>query len=168
VHNALLGLTLLGFPETPSEAIVALMTDSPDAETRSNAAYALRSFVEAGQDPAPYLGAVRASLSDPAGGVRVQCALMAGLAADAQSVETLGDLMYATEPLVAYAAIEGLRLVGANDDHSKGAVARLLVTRWRKADRSVEPRVRLAMVRLAGIDYGDEATPWIEWAQKLP
>lgn len=168
VHNALLGLTLLGFPETPSDPILALMSDSPDAETRSNAAYALRTFVEAGQDPAPYLGTVRAALSDPEGGVRVQCALLLGLAADPESVEKLGDMLYAPEALVQHAAIEALKLVGTGDPHTKGPVARLLVTRWRKADRKLEPRLRLAMVQLAGIDYGEEPTPWIEWAQKLP
>jgi HEAT repeat protein len=168
VHNALLGLTLLGFAETTPEPIVALMVDSPDPETRSNAAYALRTFVEAGQDPTPYLGTVRAGLNDPSGGVRVQCALVAGLAADGASVEKLGDMLHSSEPLVTHAAIEALKLIGLEDGHSKGPVARLLVNRWRKADRALEPRLRLAMIQLAGIDYGEDAEPWIEWAQKLP
>jgi len=168
VHNALLGLTLLGLPETPSEPVVALMTDSGDPETRSNAAYALRTFVEAGQDPTPYLGAVRASLNDASGGVRVQCALLVGLAADGPSVEKLSDMLHASEPLVTHAAIEALKLIGLEDDPSKGEVARALVTRWRSADRNLAPRLRLAMAQLSGIDLGDEPAPWIEWAQKLP
>ena len=53
-------------------------------------------------------------------------------------------------------------------DEMDDEVARLLVARWRKADRELEPRVRLAMIQLAGLDYGDDAKPWIEWAQKLP
>lgn len=168
VHNALLGLTLLGFPETPADSVLVLLAESSDPETRSNAAYALRTFVEAGQDPAPYLGTIRSALNDPSGGVRVQCALLLGLVADAQSVDALGDMMYSGEPLVTHAAIESLKLIGTEDDHSKGPVARLLVTRWRKADRNLEPRLRLAMIQLAGVDYGEEPTPWIEWAQRLP
>ncbi len=77
-------------------------------------------------------------------------------------------MMHSGEPLVTHAAIEGLKLIALTDDHTKGPVARLLVARWRKADRDLEPRLRLAMVQLAGIDYGEDPTPWIEWAQKLP
>ncbi|HVS17942.1 MAG TPA: HEAT repeat domain-containing protein [Planctomycetota bacterium] len=168
VHNALLGLTLLGFADTAPGPVVALMVDSPDPETRSNAAYALRTFVEAGQDPSPYMGAIRSALNDPSGGVRVQCALVTGLAADAPAVEKLGDMLHSSEPLVTHAAIEALKLIGSEDDRSKGTVARLLVNRWRKADRALQPRLRLAMIQLAGIDFGEDSEPWIEWAQKLP
>ena len=98
-------LTLLGFKETPSERVVVLMRESGDPETRSNAAYALRTFVEAGQDPAPYLVDVRAALHDENGGVRVQCALIVGLAADSTSVERLSDMTHQSEALVANAAV---------------------------------------------------------------
>lgn len=168
VHNALLGLTLLGFPETPSEAVVVLLRESGDPETRSNAAYALRTFVEAGQDPAPYLGDVRAALHDEFGGVRVQCALLVGLAADSASVERLGDMTHQPEALVANAAVEALLMIGREDDHAKGPVARKLVERWRGAEEQLEQRLRIAMVQLAGIDYGEDEEPWIEWAQRLP
>lgn len=168
VHNALLGLTLLGFPETPHEAVVVLLRDSPDPQTRSNAASALRTFVEAGQDPSPYLGSVRAALHDDSGGVRVQCALLVGLAVDRESVERLSDMTHQSEPLVTSAAVEALLMIGKGDDHAKGSVARHLVARWRGADKQLELRLRLAMVQLAGIDYGDDETLWIEWAQRLP
>lgn len=168
VHNALLGLTLLGFPETPHEAIVALLESHPDPETRSNAAYALRSFVEAGQDPVPYLGTVRAALHDESPGVRVQCALIAGLAGDTASIERLSDMTHQTETLVAFAAVQALQMIGQVDDRAKGTVARSLVECWRAADGALEQRLRLALVRLAGLDYGEEEEEWIEWAQRLP
>lgn len=168
VHNALLGLTLLGFPDTPSDAIVALLREHTDPETRSNAAYALRTFVEAGQDPTPYLGAVRLALHDESGGVRVHCALLAGLAVDSESVERLSDMLHQSEALVANAAVEALLMIGKADDHSKGPVARHLVERWRGAEGQLELRLRLAMVQLAGIDYGEDEGPWIDWAQRLP
>lgn len=168
VHNALLGLTLLGFQETPHDAIVALLRESRDPETRSNAAYALRTFVEAGQDPAPYLADVRAALHDDFGGVRVQCALIVGLAHDSASVERLGDMTHQPEALVVNAAVEGLQMIGKADDHAKGQVARKLVERWRSAEDQLEQRLRIAMVQLAGIDYGEDEGPWIEWAGRLP
>jgi hypothetical protein len=168
VHNALLGLTLLGFPETPHESIVALLSSHPDPDTRSNAAYALRTFVEAGQDATPYLGAARAALHDTSGGVRLQCALLVGLAGDGDSVEALGDMTHQGEALVASAAVQALLLIGQRDDRAKGTVARQLVQRWRGADGALEQRLRLAMVRLAGIDYGEDELEWIEWAQRLP
>jgi HEAT repeat protein len=168
VHNALLGLTLLGFRETPSEAVVVLLRESGDPDTRSNAASALRTFVEAGQDPAPYLTDVRAALHDESGGVRVQCALLVGLAADSASIERLSDMTHQPEPLVANAAVEALLMIGKADDHSKGKVARTLVERWRGADEQLEQRLRIAMVMLAGIDYGEDEQLWIEWAQRLP
>ena len=72
------------------------------------------------------------------------------------------------EALVANAAVEGLLMIGKGDDHAKGQVARKLVERWRGAEDQLEQRLRIAMVQLAGIDYGEDEQPWIEWAQRLP
>jgi len=59
-------------------------------------------------------------------------------------------------------------MIGKGDDHAKGQVARKLVERWRGAEEQLEQRLRVAMVQLAGIDYGEDEQPWIEWAQRLP
>ena len=47
-HNALLGLAILARADTPLEPICRLCEFSPDAETRGQAAFALRSIVNAG------------------------------------------------------------------------------------------------------------------------
>jgi HEAT repeat protein len=168
VSNALLGLALLARPETPTSAIAALMTEGDDGATRSNAAYALRSVVEAGGDPQPTVGSVRLALHDSEPGVRVQAALLAGLGADGESVQRLADLIHDDEPLVQQAAIEGLVLLGKRSGPDKGAAARALVDAWVDADRSLRNPLRDGMARLADRDYGSEEERWLEWSRNLP
>ena len=168
VHNAALGLALLGSAETPTETLTALLADHPDPQTRSMAAYALCSVVEAGADPTPLLPTVRMSLTDSAPGVRMQCALIAGMAGDPDSVQALADLLHDEQVLVRLAAIEALVQLGKRTGEVKGTAARALVDAWRDADRSMRSHLREGMVRLAGEDLGDEEERWVRWSRNLP
>jgi HEAT repeat protein len=168
VHNSLLGLAVLKLPETPTQPIAALMSDHADPATRSNAAYALRAVVEAGADPAPVVPAVQMALVDSEPGVRLQAALLAGLAVDGNSVQRLTDLLQDEEPLVQLAAIEALVLIGQGSGPDKGAVARALVTAWIDAGDPLRERLREGMSRVASKDYGRDEMAWVEWSRKLP
>lgn len=168
VHNALLGLALLSLAETPTETIATLMSEHPDPATRSNAAYALRTVVEAGADPQPVVPAARMALLDSEPGVRLQAALVVGLAADGESVQRLADLLHDEEPLVQLAATEALVLIGQRSGPHKGAAARALVDAWLDAERLFKARLRESMVTLAGKDLGNDDERWVEWSRNLP
>jgi HEAT repeat protein len=168
VHNALLGLALLELPETPLEEICALMTSSQDAHTRSNAAYAMRSIIEAGGGAPCASSSARLGLIDPEPMVRVQAALMLGLQADAESVERLGDLLYDDTPLVAQAAVEALLLIAEADGINRGPVVRTLLPAMDKSSSKVQPYVRRALLEISDRDYGKETADWMRWAEGLP
>jgi len=169
VHNSLLGLAVLARPQTPTAPIAVLMTDHSDAGIRSNAAYALRAVVEAGADPVPLLPAVRMALVDREAGVRLQAALLAGLATDGESVQRLTDLLQDQEKLVQLAALEALVLIGQGPSGpDKGKVARALVAAWIDAEDPMRERLREAMARVSVKDYGQDKEQWVEWSRKLP
>jgi HEAT repeat protein len=168
VHNSLLGLAVLALPQTPTAPIAVLMTDHADAAIRSNAAYALRVVVEAGADPVPLLPAVRMGLVDQEPGVRLQAALLAGLAVDGESVQRLIDLLQDDEALVQLAALEALVLIGQGSGPDKGEVARALVAAWVDAKDPMRERLREGMARIAVKDYGQDEGQWVEWSRKLP
>jgi HEAT repeat protein len=168
VHNSLLGLAVLKSPETPAEPIAALMTEHEDPATRSNAAYALRTVVEAGASAESVLPAVRLALVDKEPGVRLQAALLAGLAGDGESVERLADLLRDEEKLVQLAAIQALVMVAQKSPPNKGAIARALVGAWLEADNPIKSRLREGMARIAVEDFGTDEELWVEWSRKLP
>lgn len=167
VHNALLGLALLAAPDTPLGGICQLMRESPDAHVRSNAAYALRSILEAGGSGECAVEAGRTGLHDEEPLVRVQAALVLGLEADGESIPALADQIYDQTPLVSRAAVQALSLIASEDRSRRGAVARALLVASEKAPRPNRPAARAALVRLAGTDHGDYED-WLKWAQGLP
>lgn len=167
VHNALLGLALLADPATPLEPIAALLQDSSDPHTRANAAYALRSVIEAGASAEPALGAARQGLVDSEPLVRVQAALILGLAGDGESIGALNDQIYDPTPLVARAAIEAMVLIAERDPSSRGPVARALLAAVDHAPSMVRTPAKAALLQVAGEDHG-EREDWLRWAQGLP
>jgi HEAT repeat protein len=167
VHNALLGLALLADPTTPLEPIATLLQEGSDPHTRANAAYALRSVIEAGASSAPALDAARSGLVDSEPLVRVQAALILGLAADGESIAVLNDLLYDPTPLVSRAAIEALVLIAEGDPSSRGPVARALVAAVEHAPSMTRPPAKAALLEVAGKDHG-EHDEWLRWAQGLP
>jgi len=168
IHNALLGLALLELPETPLDEVCALMTDSPDAHTRSNAAYAMRTIVEAGGDAPCALSSARLGLIDPEPMVRVQAALVLGLLADSDSIERLGDLIYDDTLLVAQAAVKAMVLIAEDDGTYRGPVVRALLPAMENATSKVRPAVRRGLLEISGRDYGPEVEDWMRWAKGLP
>jgi HEAT repeat protein len=168
VHNALLGLALLADPDTPVEPICKLMETSTDPHTRSNAAYALRNVIENGGDGQAARNSARLALVDPEALVRVQAALILGLAADHNSIKPLADSIYDEVPLVGKAAVEALTMIALDDGTYRGPVARSLVRALDKADSNARHHVRRALIEIADRDYGREVADWNEWAQRLP
>jgi HEAT repeat protein len=167
VHNALLGLALLADPTTPLAPISNLMLGGLDPHTRANAAYALRSVIEAGASPDPALGAARQGLIDTEPLVRVQAALILGLAADGESIEALDDQIYDPAPLVSRAAIVALLEMAERDPALRGPVARALLAAVDVAPASTRQNAKSALVKIAGVDHG-EREDWLRWAQGLP
>ena len=168
VNNALLGLALLGSPDTPLEPICELLTDSSEANTRSNAGFAMRTVISAGGDGEIARRPARLALSDPEPFVRVQSALVLGLLADSDSIPALADQVYDELPLVANAAIEALYMISEADPAHRGPVARALIPARTGADPRVQEKVRRTLVRIAGLDYGKDVDDWLEWANGLP
>ncbi len=174
VHNALISLAVLAREDTPLDEISRLAALHPDAATRSNAMYALRSILgrRANVEPAPELGEVlrtaRAGIVDPEPFVRAQAGLILGLFGDVDSLRGLADLLNDAAPHVRLAALEGLVLVGKRSKTGKGPAARHLVAAYAASDKSMRPAVRRALVRLSEIDYGADPKEWSAWAAKLP
>jgi len=168
VHNALLGLALLERADTPLDPICEILSTSHDPETRSNAAYALRSIVAAGGSGECALSSARLALVDPEPFVRVQAALVLGMQRDAGSIEPLADLLYDPVLLVSQGAIEALAMLGRDVPAERGRVARSLAAALAQFPSERKPSVRRALIQLAEIDYGEDEEEWMRWAQRLP
>lgn len=168
VHNSLLGLALLAQADTPTEPLLALMGEHEDPDTRSQAAYALRSVVAAGAPVEAVVGPTQMALHDSEPGVRSQAALVLGLAIDGGSTQALSDLLYDEVPLVRLAAVESLVLIGQGDGRYRGQAARALVDAWVKSDRAMRRRLHMSMALLAGEDMGEDEDRWVEWSRRLP
>jgi len=145
-----------------------LLTDSPDAGTRSNAAYALRAVIAAGARGDAALDAARTTVHDPEPLVRVQVALVLGLLGDGTMLRPLADQVYDELPLVANAAVEALFLLADRDPALRGPVARALIPAMNEVPAALRPRVRRALVQIAKVDYGKDTEDWLEWANGLP
>jgi HEAT repeat protein len=168
VNNALLGLGLLGDPDTPLARVLFLLRKSPDAWTRNNAAFALYMLVWAGARSDDVAAANRGSLTDPEPGVRVQTARVAGRLADVEAIAVLGDLLHDDVALVSAAAASSLASIASQHLEEKGRVARLLVDALDRVKPSHASRIRSELSLLRGSDLGDDIEPWKEWAYRMP
>ena len=168
VHNALMGLAILGRGDTPLEAIAKLLERNPDAQTRSQAAWAMRSIVQAGGSGQEVVMTARRALVDSEPFVRVQSALTLGISNDKDSVPALGDLLYDKVTLVSRAAGEALTLIAKKDPGQKGPVGRRLVEALTRGDAKLQKRSKEALVQISDVNYGDDLKLWTEWAKRLP
>jgi HEAT repeat protein len=169
VHNALLALALLEFPDTPQEPLCELFEHDTDSHIRANAGYALRSILEKGAKPSENLvRAARGALMDDEPLVRVQAALILGLSHDLESIRALGDLLYDKVPLASLSAAQSLLLLAQHDESKKGQIARALAEAFRRVDRPLRAGLQRTLVALSGHNYGDDEEPWLEWANRLP
>ena len=170
VHNALLGLAVLGRADTPLDPICHAAEFAEDPQTRAQAAFALRSTVNAGGSGSCAVGTARRGLADSEPFVRSQCALTLGLLGDAESVPAIEGQLQDERPHVQSAAVEALLLLTERVPSSKGPVGRALVKAWGGADdeKPIKSLAMDALVRIADVNYGPDLVLWVEWANRLP
>ena len=169
VSNALLGLTVLGSPDTPLGRVAELMTYSTDPKTRWSASNCARTLVEAGADSAPVLSAARSGLTDveePM--VRTQCALILARLKDVDSIDALALLLYDETPIVSVSAAKSLAYLGREVDTAKGDAARALVTAMAEGDRQLRLRVHPSLVELSHRNFELDIEEWQDWVARLP
>ena len=168
VNNALAGIGMLAFPDTPLLEICTILRTAGSEWTRSNAAYALQRLVEAGAEADCVVPACRQGLIDSEAGVRVQCARVLALELDTESIPRLGDLLYDDTTLVTAAAANALASIGSRSMEHKGDCARRLVDALDTVPNSRRGRIVYELVQLSGRHLGDEAADWREWAHNMP
>ena len=167
-HNALLGLAVLGRGDTPLEPICEQFERSVDAQTRAQAAWAMRAIVGAGGSSPMVTATARRGLVDTEPLVRAQCALTLGLLADNDSVRAIGDLVFDDVALVSQGAIEALVRIAQKDPSQKGPVGRRLVEALDKGNSQLQRRAKEGLVQIADVNYGSDVQAWLEWANRLP
>jgi HEAT repeat protein len=168
VNNALIGLAVLQLADTPLAEIETLLARHDDGFVRSNAAWALRSLIEAGADGTPIAATARQALIDPEPFVRAQAALILAQLADGDAVSSIGELAREPTPFVVLAATRALALIGRTNPHAKGPAARELVRAWERANAKLHGAMQRALIELAGENHGDKLEDWAEWVAKLP
>jgi HEAT repeat protein len=169
VHNALLALALVQMPATPLEPLADVLATHADAHTRANAAYAIRTVLEAGGTAGPaVVNTVRLALADSEPLVQVQAALALGLVHDADSIEPLSNLLHDSMPLVSLSASQALVLIGASNDQVKGKVARVLALAYEQGKGRERDIALRGLIALSGQNLGEESKAWTDWARRLP
>jgi HEAT repeat protein len=165
--NALIGLTLLGRPDTPLEPICELLATSPDPWVRSNAAMCLSTLVAAGARESCAAETAREGLLDSEPGVRAQCALCLASLLDAESTRAIADLLSDDVPIVRHAAARALAHIGRESPTERPLAARALVRAYDQADGSARERYLAELIALSGHDFGDDPVEWQDWARRL-
>lgn len=169
VQNAALALALLQDPETPFAPLLEVYQDHPFGQARANAAYAVRTLLEAGRAVDDDVRrAARHGLVDSEPFAQAQSALILAIAGDGESVPALRDLIAERSALVASAAIRSLVELARRDLKLLGPVARALVNGLGTAPAELAPAVRSALVQVSGHNFGNDTAAWNTWAQRLP
>ena len=168
VGNALLGLTILEDPNTPTERIASILKYDKDAELRWSAAYCARTLVERGVRDEGLLDAARSALLDSEPVVRAQCCLLLAAHGDASSFEAMDALIRDSVPLVAAAAVTAVGILGDKAPERRGDCLRALARELDAPNVEQRRRVRKSLVRLSGRDYGDNVDQWRAWVSRLP
>jgi HEAT repeat protein len=168
VGNALLGLTILEHPDTPTERIASILQYDQDPQLRWAAAYCARTLVERNIRSDQLTGAARSALHDSEPVVRAQCCLLLGLVGDDESFAAIETLIQDKVPLVSAAAIRGIGALGKSSVKLKGTCARALTKHLQAENSVMRKRVRVSLVQLAERDYGDNVELWRTWSSRLP
>lgn len=168
VGNALLGLTILEDPNTPTERIASILQYDKNPELRWGAAYCARTLVERGVRDEGLMEAGRAALLDSEPVVRAQCCLLLAVLGDADSFDAMAALIRDSVPLVSAAAVRGIAVLGEKVPERRGDCARALSIEIGSDDHERRSRARKSLVRLAGRDYGENLEQWRIWAARLP
>jgi len=168
VSNALLGLTILEHPDTPTEPITSILRYDADPQLRWGAAYCARTLVERGVNNEELTEAARSALHDTEPVVRAQCCLLLGIVADAESFAAIEGLLRDKVPLVTAAAVRAIGLLGERSAELKGDCARALTGELGSESREMRSRVRMSLVKLSNRDYGNDVDRWRVWSSRLP
>jgi len=168
VGNALLGLTILEDPNTPTERIASILQYDKNSELRWSAAYCARTLVERGVRDEGLMEAGRAALLDSEPVVRAQCCLLLAILGDAESFDAMEALIRDSVPLVSAAAIGAIGVLGEKVPERRGDCARALSNEIGADNRERRARARKSLIRLAGRDYGENLDQWRIWAARLP
>lgn len=169
VGNALLGLGILGSPNTPLHEVGELMRFSPNSRTRWSAADCALSLIAAGAETEGIRDPARAGLTDAEEPVvRTQSALILALLGDTESVDALGVLLFDEVPLVSSSAAQALAYIGRKHPEAAGPAARALFTALSEGDRTLQLRVHPSMVQLSRRDFDLDLAEWEEWVRRLP
>jgi hypothetical protein len=168
VNNALLGLWLLQRADTPLDRIAELLRTSQDPTIRNNAALCLAKLTGAGARGDAAIEAARLGLLDSEPSVRSHSAFVLGNLHDKASIEPLKEQLTDTVPIVAAAAAIALKHIAIGVPGEKGKIVRALVAVLDDSKGVVHHEVRVALLELAGKDYGKESEDWLEWALRLP
>jgi HEAT repeat protein len=167
-QKALLGIGVLALAETPIGMLRGRLLDSKDAWTRNNAAFALLGVARAGNASRELIDAARAGLVDAEPGVRTQCASTLGLAGDREALPSLALLLDDPASLVALAAAASVARIGRECPELKGSAARVLAEPLDDAPAERRTQLLGALRWLSEQNLGEDAKPWLEWANKLP
>ena len=168
VGNALLGLTVLEDPNTPTERITSILRYDDDPQLRWSAAYCTRTLVERGVRNDEITEAGRSGILDPEPVVRAQCCLLLATLGDGDSYGTMEALLKDPVPLVSAAAVGALGLLGEKVPSIKGDCARALTSEFESGSREMRERVRRSLIRLAKRDFGNDVDRWRIWSARLP
>jgi HEAT repeat protein len=168
VQKALLGIGILGLPETPLSQVTYLLLHDPDPWTRNNAAFAVQRISAAGAREPGLAESVRLALGDEEPGVRAQCASTLGILEDREAVKPLGHLLHDDVNLVAAAAVTALAHLGRFQLECKGPSARLLADALDQVEAGRREQIHRGLVLLSDQDLGRDSTAWREWAYRLP
>ncbi len=169
VQNAALSLALLQNPETPMLALLEVLQGSNNGNARANAAYAVRSILEAGATADEnVIKAARHALVDEEPFAQAQSALILAIANDGESIPDLAELLQGESPLVVGAATQALLALGRGDPKLLGPTARALVTGMSTAPKEQRPKIQRALVLLSGHNYEENLEKWTEWSLRLP
>lgn len=169
VQNAALSLALLQDRETPMLPLLEVLQASSNGRARANAAYAVRTILEAGATAdANVLKAARHALVDTEPFAQAQGALILAVAGDGDSVPDLTEMLRDPSPLVVGAATQALLALGRGDPKLLGPTARGLVIGLGIAKDDLQSSILRALVLLSGHNYGNDVKQWTEWSQRLP
>lgn len=167
-QKALLAIGVLCVPETPLGGIRLHLLGEGDGWTRNNAAFAMLALARGGNRSSELAESCRLALSDEEPGVRAQCASALGVVADTQAIPILSDLLFDRANLVALASCISLARIGREHLAHKGSVARTLAAALGRVGADRRQHFVGALRWLSGIDLGEDAESWLEWAHKLP
>lgn len=167
-QKALLGIGVLSVPETPLGGIRSHLLGDGDGWTRNNAAFVMLALARGGNRSSELAESCRLALTDEEPGVRAQCASALGVMADTTAVPVLSELLFDRANLVALAASSSLARVGREHSALKGGVARALASALERVGADRRQHFVGALRWLSGIDLGEEAVHWLDWARKLP